>query len=205
MNLTLYLLTAHFLADYPLQTGWVVKLKQKGSLGLLIHTATHLLVTFLLLFPFWHVQRLWWGILIIFLTHALVDYIKMEEGKHSNIRRFVAYMVDQCTHYFIIFVVATYFIGRVAPFISSDWSVYYLLPVNYAFVILLILATYFYDISRWIYEGGAEKKAYKRDYRMIMRNGLIVTTLFFFYILYVINQGAAELSDALVLPWLVGI
>lgn len=49
------------------------------------------------------------------------------------------------------------------------------------FILTLTLVTYFYDVSRWTYLNSIKKRAYKRDYRMMGRNAVIVIIAFVLY------------------------
>jgi hypothetical protein len=103
-----WLLLAHFVADYPLQTNWIIKNKQRLSvLGL--HALIHLgcMAGVILLHP---VQQnsfghLWPYLLLITAVHFLVDYGK---GRLWAVRpNWVVwpYLIDQVLHIITIVMV----------------------------------------------------------------------------------------------------
>lgn len=182
MNLTLYFILAHFIADYPLQTNWVARYKQDHVMGLLVHTFTHLVVTTLILYPFWHDPRIWWGILAMFVTHTAADQIKITHNKKGPRKKlFFYYMMDQFIHVSILLVISIY-LGLTAPKGSYFWLDLYNDNTFFAYLLVLTLATYFYDITRWMYRCSYGKKtAYQRDYKMMIRNAVVVTVVFGVY------------------------
>lgn len=182
MFLTSYLILAHFLADYPFQPNWLVKYKQKHITGLVLHSMVHFAISALLVFPFLGSVKIWWAILMIFISHNLIDRFKIFFGKRSpKCNGFYLYMLDQGMHIFVIWVVSLYFLGRMEPSISGKLLKYYSDQSVIGFMFALVLATYVWDITRWTYLGSKKNIPYKRDYRMMGGNALIVVIVFGFY------------------------
>lgn len=181
MNALLYLITAHFLADFPLQPGWLVAYKKKHAIGAVIHGIVHFAVIILLTFPLWHVDGLWWAIRVIFVTHVLIDLTKIQlEKKHPH-WRFPLYVADQISHLIIIYGAYCWLVKDATPKFPEGWVSYYSDPSVISFVLILALVTYFYDISRHFFLTRKTLKPYTRNYRMMGRNALIVVIAFGVY------------------------
>lgn len=175
MYLTLHLLLAHFLADYPFQIVPLVRYKYKSFLGILLHTLIHLVVITLLCIPFLHLSKVILGIAIIFVTHNIIDYTKITlEKKFSKFNKFILYTADQIAHFIVIFGVAYLLICKVDPGFSGAWYKYYADKTIVSFVLILTLVTYFYDVSKWTFLNSRKARPFKRDYKMMVRNALIV-------------------------------
>lgn len=182
MYLTLHLLLAHFLADYTFQPFSMVRLKYKSFLGILLHTFVHLVVITILCIPFLDDIRVIWGIGIIFVTHNIIDYSKITcEKKFPKWNRFALYAADQILHFIVIFSVALILIGKTEPFLTGWWYKYYSDKSVVSFFLILTLVTYFYDVTRWSYLNSIKARPYKRDYKMMVRNALIVVVAFGVY------------------------
>ncbi len=178
MYLTYHLILTHFLADYPFQPGRLVKYKYKSAWGVLIHTAIHLAIICLVVLPFLHESRVVWVVLIIFITHNLIDYTKVTLDKKKMVNSFVLYLADQITHLLVVLSVAFWLIKDVHPWLTGPWFRYYsdVGIVNYLTV--LVLATFFFDVTKWAYENSKKKKPYKRDWGLMLKNAVAVTVVF---------------------------
>ena len=112
MHLTLPLILGHFLADYPLQPGWLIQWKKKSFFGVLLHSSIHLLFAVLILLPFLDLWEVWLSLGIIFVTHAIIDQTKvMFEKKYPTYHHFLIYILDQITHLTIITLVYVFLMG----------------------------------------------------------------------------------------------
>lgn len=181
MNTLLYLITSHFLADFPLQPGWLVALKKKKLIGILIHTIVHLVVMVLLGFPLWHLSGFWWAVTVIFATHNIIDFTKIRLEKAYPKYRFPLYIADQTSHLLIILAVYITWLKSASPIAYESLSYYYTDPSVISFVLTLVLVTYFYDISRYFFLTRHKKAPYVRNYRSMGRNTLIVVIAFGVY------------------------
>jgi len=100
MNLAAALLLGHLIADFPLQTNWIYRLKTQSWFGVLLHTCIHLLVTALLIYP---VQRALPLLGILGVLHFITDYTKVRvQGK----RQAPGFIADQVAHLVVIFWLA---------------------------------------------------------------------------------------------------
>lgn len=181
MNTLLYLITGHFLADFPLQPTWLVALKKKKLIGILIHTLVHLVVMVLLGFPLWHLGGFWWAVAVIFITHNIIDFTKIRLEKAHPKYRFPLYIADQVSHLLVIFAVYIAWLKAASPIASEFLSYYYTDPSIISFVLILTLVTYFFDISRHFFLTRHKKVPYIRNYRTMGRNALIVVIAFGVY------------------------
>ena len=137
-----HLMLAHFLADYPLQSDWLVDNKRTW-LASVIHIATHLGVMFVIVGP----ARLmiWPQLLVLMLFHFLMDWTKTSLGYRWPEAQSLQYVVDQLIHIGSIFLFATWIDRTLLPGqfpINGAWPV---LAIGY------LLATYVWFISERIF------------------------------------------------------
>lgn len=103
MTLFLTLLLSHLVADFPLQFDSIIRMKNKGQLGLILHSLIHVSVAAILL----HDPLAQWPILVALgLIHWLIDWTKLSFGRGCSVKGFV---VDQAAHVVsIIAILAVY-------------------------------------------------------------------------------------------------
>jgi hypothetical protein len=94
------LFLAHLIADFPLQTNRIYKLKSESSRGIAIHVAVHILVAAILIErPFQHLSLL----LALSLIHFTIDWSKI----HWPTRRHTpGFLLDQLAHFVSILLIA---------------------------------------------------------------------------------------------------
>jgi hypothetical protein len=175
-----HLFLAHFLADYPLQSDKLVKLKKKSYKGTVLHTLIHLAVLIIVLFPFLYLKSIWIGIVVIFVTHSIIDHTKIVLEKKYKYLRLPLYFLDQALHLVIIALVA-YFVGAPTPKLPAEWMGFYVDRSIILYILILILTTYFYDITRHFVRTRKTAAPYIRDYKMMLRNVFIVSIAFAIY------------------------
>lgn len=180
MYLTLHLLAAHFIADYPLQSNKLIKYKRKRILGVVLHSLIHLVISCLLVLPFFS-YKVFWGIVVIFIAHVIIDETKGLLCKYTKINGFLLYIVDQIVHVVTVYLVAVYFIGKTAILSSGSWVSLYTNQSIISFILILVLVTYFYDVSKWTFFNHKNPHPYKRDYKGMIRNAVIVIIAFGVY------------------------
>ena len=134
------LLTAHFLADFILQTDEDVKRKQ----SILVFGKHIVLVTLLsyLLVGSWNCFTI---PLVILISHALIDLLKRTIKKES----ITIFMIDQFAHLFIILALSIYMQNKLMQKVSNlfwfdTWGSVYLKIL--VIVIAIILVTKFSSI-----------------------------------------------------------
>jgi len=180
MNLLLPLILAHFLADYPMQSNRLVAYKSKHFAGIVLHSLTHVLTSFLLTLPFIASGKLWLGIAAIFVTHNLFDEIKVNLNRRFPTHFFLFYVIDQIAHWLVIVAVSCYS-GLVSTTFAGPWLNFYTDQTLMRFLLILILVTYFYDVSRWTYRNAKKPRPYVRDWGMMGRNALLVAVAYGVY------------------------
>ncbi|MFH0886819.1 MAG: DUF3307 domain-containing protein [bacterium] len=99
------LLLAHFIADYPMQWSAFLRWKVKSIWGKAVHSGLHVLVSILLLIPYWNTLGLWTFMLILFLTHFFQDWLKIFifHGKKSD--DVFTFLMDQVLHFIVLALV----------------------------------------------------------------------------------------------------
>ncbi|QQR83211.1 DUF3307 domain-containing protein [Candidatus Peregrinibacteria bacterium] len=179
MYLTLHLILSHFLADFPLQSRQLVQYKEKHFLGVLIHSFAHLVISGLLVFPFSNQPLVWWGIGLIFLVHNLSDQLKISAQKYvPHWNKFELYVLDQVIHVGTIILVSLYLIGPVEATVPLSFTSVFYNQMLMSYLIVLVLGTYFFDVSRWIFQSGSKNPPYTRDYIMMMINAMLISVVF---------------------------
>lgn len=117
-TLLLQLLLAHLLGDFVFQSRKMVRKKEQFGLRskhLYLHLLIHLLLLIVLL---GFEDRYWIGILVIILSHGLIDAMKASHGHRLTAAK--AFLLDQACHLLVLVVVAyTYF-----P-VPVEWEVLY--------------------------------------------------------------------------------
>lgn len=137
-----HLILAHILADYPLQSDWLVENKRSlWASG--IHIATHLGVMFIIVGS--ARTMIWPQLLVLTFFHFLMDWTKTSLGNLWPGGLSVQYIVDQLIHIGSIIIIATWIDRTLAPDqfpINGMWPV---LVLGY------LLATYVWFISERIF------------------------------------------------------
>lgn len=129
------LFLAHFLADFTLQTNWISRIKKEKTLGMVLHILIHLVVTYILVFPYLSV--VWFNfvffemkgymvLILICFIHFMIDQLKIYLTKNGVFPdNTISFLVDQLFHLYFIFIftpfdnVATNFAGeRIIMFFS---------------------------------------------------------------------------------------
>ena len=128
MYLFYRLLLAHIIADFPLQTKQIFKVKMNTKWGVLLHSSIVLIFSILFAFPYLENLRVIIIIIIIFATHTIIDKIKLEYSKKTKNQSIRILLLDQALHISIIAV------------LTFNFTESYLLsfPFNSAFLNYLI-------------------------------------------------------------------
>jgi len=106
---------AHMLADFPLQTDYIFRLKSEKSLGTLPHILIHMVVMVFFLLPFINSWRTIGAIIFISVFHMLSDTKKMDVTRIIKQKGNTAYSqllyfgVDQAIHFITIILAVTLF------------------------------------------------------------------------------------------------
>ncbi len=179
MDITLHLILAHFLADYPLQSDGMVAYKSKHFLGIVLHSLVHVLTSVLLGLPFVLQGNFWLAIGTMFVTHNALDQGKVLIHRHfKKANRFLFYVLDQIGHLAVIVGTSWLWLRNLTPDLEGHWLAIYQNSTLIDFLLVLTLSTYFYDVSRWTYRNSKKPQTYIRDWKMMGRNALIVVVAF---------------------------
>ena len=69
-------------------------------------------------------------------------------------------------------------LGFMRPDFSGSWlRVYSDIPLL-SFALVLVLVTYFYDVTRWTWRNAKKPQPYVRDWAMMGRNAVLVVIAF---------------------------
>ena len=99
MDLFTALLLGHLIGDFPLQNDTLVRLKNQGQFGILLHVSIHVLVTAALLRdPIEHISLL----VTLFVIHWLIDTTKVHYGSGSEVLWFIVDQIAPLTSLIII-------------------------------------------------------------------------------------------------------
>lgn len=150
MHLLITLLFAHLLADFPLQSNGLARLKQSSLRGVFIHVLIYIGVTaFLLQQPL----RYWPLVLGLGVAHFVIDAVKIICKSH---RAILCFVIDQIMH--VSTVVAAVFWAHRGwqPTPRGILSDHLLVP---AFVCALLLATM---VFCWVWTNNLSEEQLKR-------------------------------------------
>jgi hypothetical protein len=98
----LALISAHLIADFPLQTNWIAKNKLSSWKIRLIHVFIHYIVTFALIIPFLTVGKAHGIAFFISSVHFFIDTRRWAEEKEGL--KSYPIIVDQTMHIFTLYL-----------------------------------------------------------------------------------------------------
>ncbi|MEM7129518.1 MAG: DUF3307 domain-containing protein [Chloroflexota bacterium] len=101
MSLFLTLLLSHLVADFPLQWNALVRMKQNGQAGLIIHSSMHVIVASLLL---QEPLKQWPLLLVLGTIHWLIDWTKVSLPNSNTVWGF---LLDQVAHLVSILLIVS--------------------------------------------------------------------------------------------------
>lgn len=136
------LLLAHLVADFPLQSNWVYRLKNASNFGIALHSLIHVLAAIVLARD---TVDFWWYWLFLFVTHFITDWVKL---RVKTDQQWIGFLVDQFVHLSVVIIMAL-----MKPNLSSVLpppALYSLLILGFVPAILM-----FYWI--WALDQGKEK------------------------------------------------
>ncbi len=135
------LLFAHMLADYALQTNWLVSRKGHGWLALGLHGLMVFCMAILVLPQY--ISVVFVPILIFSILHTAQDWLKIYSGPRVKIPSIYTYSADQLSHYLMIGVMQLTVGPLLVP--APDNATLFVAGVGSATIIL----TRFYEVSWW--------------------------------------------------------
>jgi len=96
------LLLAHIIADFPMQTSQIFKIKMNTQWGVILHTLIVLIFSIFFAFPYLEDPKVIIVLLVIFLSHTVIDKLKMEYSKKTKNQSIKILLLDQFLHIAII-------------------------------------------------------------------------------------------------------
>ncbi|MBN1352280.1 DUF3307 domain-containing protein [candidate division KSB1 bacterium] len=100
------ILIAHLIADFPLQTDRIYALKEKYVWGALPHVAIFFIFSIALALPFIKTAAFWKGLILLTTGHGIIDWLKTCLTKKYFKDSLLFFLIDQCTHIMLIWIVA---------------------------------------------------------------------------------------------------
>lgn len=102
------LLLAHVIADFPLQTDAIFRLKTKYSWGVLPHVLICTLMNILALYPYLNNLTVWSAIVVLGIVHTILDRTKISVSEKISRDSFFQFFIDQVFHVLSIWMVAAW-------------------------------------------------------------------------------------------------
>jgi hypothetical protein len=136
-----HLMFAHMLADYVLQSNWLVARKSESWTGLAMHGGIVGFMSMIAVAPY--LDMVWPPLLALMVLHTLQDQGKVKLGPRLHTHPFIPYMADQLLHYAQIGLFQLWVGSRLDPApptaeIAFMWT-----------GAAVIVVTRFYDITWW--------------------------------------------------------
>lgn len=180
MFLFLRLLLAHFIADFPFQTGKIFDLKTRNFLGTILHSFIFFVLALLFSVPYLNEFSVWITILGLSVSHCIIDWLKLKITEATDTNNIFAFLLDQAAHIFLITTVLLIPAGKIPILLPASWfGNIYNDDKFIIYLIGLILSTYGASfILYYIKATFIDRKIqYKRDWDGMLERGT-VTLLF---------------------------
>ncbi len=117
---------------------------------------------------------------IIYITHIIIDQIKVMLNKAYPKYVLFFYFLDQFTH-LVIITACAFYVGHLTPqHLTGGALDLYSSQTFVTYLLILVLSTYFYDVSRYFIRRQYEKP-FMRDTKTMIKNAMIVTVAFGVY------------------------
>lgn len=177
MSLLFWLFLAHFLADFPLQTNWVYRLKCTSIAGGLVHALGVFIPLFLVLSPYLSSEEAWLALSIIVMGHFIQDTAQEPWHPKKN-RSFAGYLFDQLGHLWWSFLV---WIAYLVPLQSEALvsGIWYQNPWIPLFFLGLIVVTYVWETTVFLWQKKS-RTVFVRNYGAMTGRGFIFSVIFIF-------------------------
>lgn len=166
------ILLAHFLADYPLQTPWILRNKRRSEI-VAIHAGIHLALMLILVGP--ERTRLWPFLSLLAGVHLFIDLGKNVVYKIRPDWVVAPYIVDQCLHYVTIGITSAWIqaaLGITTPPFGGKWAVF---ATSY----LVVMYVWFISERIIVYASPSYQAEVQAQYwpRMLSRGALLTLLL----------------------------
>lgn len=175
---TTYLIIAHLLADFILQSNRLVAWKTKQFRGVIVHVCIFSVVALLILFPYLIHWETWAIIGAISIFHLIIDQAKINIALRRD-AYVLPFITDQALH-FLSLIVGGYYLNTL-PYTLPDnffFNEIYSNIIVIGVILALIFAGYIIDII-YFQEDRSKKK--------------MITKIISFAIIYIFYVAAALL------------
>ncbi|HTL47707.1 MAG TPA: DUF3307 domain-containing protein [Verrucomicrobiae bacterium] len=143
MFLFLKLYLAHLIGDFILQFEELYRLKVRSVWGHLLHVLIHVLVSLIIIYPYWHQPSIWFFILGLGTVHFIQDVIKYTTQKKIPAYTFPLFVIDQIFHGLVVSSVMLLPVSRlVLGFDGAPWDAYYRESTWTLYLIAFVLVTF---------------------------------------------------------------
>lgn len=189
---TLYLILAHFIADFVLQPREIIVRKQENWRGYVFHAGIHAFISFIVLLPFLPSFWLIVGILALSAVHIFIDYFKYLFEKNAKVFLNV-FLLDQAAHLVVIFFIGYLLRNEVLqPWFSGfnelvNWYTNPALPMG---LILLILGTFGYELFKYQLRRS-KKSEFHPDFRKMLKKLIIWSLAYVLLLIFGVYSIAA--------------
>lgn len=158
---TTYLIIAHLLADFNLQSKWLIDWKMRSTKGVLLHVAIFTIVACIFLFPYLGRWETWLVIGLISILHFVTDQIKIDIALKSD-KYILPFIADQTIH-FVSLIIGGYYLQTLDIKLPETYfyeAIYTNLYVVAA-ILVIIFSIYAVDIM-FLQKTKPKKIKYRR-------------------------------------------
>ena len=153
MPLFWWLMFAHLLADFPLQTNKIYELKLKKLIGVIIHASIFGILALLVAIPYWLKDfRIFWFVLFLWVSHFIVDKLKLCVNQITT-HKTTSFIIDQIIHVSLlslVFLIPHKHLTLTNPLVI----LYYYNPIYVIIITSYLSVTYVSLIVRLVIREG---------------------------------------------------
>lgn len=181
----LYLLLAHLLADFTLQSSKLIQWKRRTWVGIFVHVLIFYGLSLLFLFPYLNSLQNWGILTALAGSHFILDQSKITLQKYTRKFQQEFFIIDQVIHFLLLLLAANSLttIGIQWPD-SFFYNKIYLNVRLISYASILILLTYTYDLVSFLKKNDFHpKKEYHPNYRGFAWRIFIFSVIYGIFIL----------------------
>ncbi|MFZ5518259.1 MAG: DUF3307 domain-containing protein [Candidatus Zhuqueibacterota bacterium] len=143
MNVFWYLILAHLIADFPLQSDKIYAIRLKHKWGVLLHVGIYFITNLVVAFPFLSFKQFWFAILFLAITHLIEDWTKIALTRKALQDSIVLFFVDQFIHIFFIWLSCFVLFDIPAPEITNQFVQRYYFNSHIIFMLIGLVFSVF--------------------------------------------------------------
>jgi len=140
MNVFWYLILAHLIADFPLQSDKIYAIRLKHKWGVLLHVGIYFLTNLVIAFPFLRYRQFWFAILFLAVTHLIEDWAKIALTRKAIQDSLGLFFIDQVVHVFFIWLSCNVLFNIPTPEITNQFVQRYYFNTH---IILMLIGLVF--------------------------------------------------------------